>query len=66
MWPIGSSRWGQNSNSNYITTVTLGRTKEKKEKDNQYKLKKVMAIASGLTSRNSAMLNNYSGNGIIV
>ncbi len=61
MWPIGSSRWSQNSYSEAFGSflswkkklsigVLMKKGKEKKEekKDNQYKLNKAMAIAIGL------------------
>ncbi len=51
MWPIGSSRWSQNSNS--IGALKKKKEKkEKEEKDNQYKLKEAMAIAIGLNRQN--------------
>ncbi len=54
MWPIGVSRCSKNSNSKAfcslpmktgMETLFIGvlKEKEKKEKDNQYKLKKAMA-----------------------
>ena len=53
MWPIGSSRCVQNSNSKafccFIGALKKEKEKEKeKGKDNQYKLKKAMAITIGL------------------
>ena len=55
MWPIGSSRCGQNSNSKAFKkshqNFSSEEVKEKeKEKDNQYKLKRPMAIAIGLNT----------------
>ena len=58
MWPIGSSRCSQNSSSKAfcslpikigMLTLFIGALKKQEEKDNQYKLKKAMAIAIGLT-----------------
>ncbi len=71
MWPIGSSRYSQNLNSKAFRSlpVKIGMMpklfigvlkKEKKremEKDNQYKLKKAMAIAIGLISFSHNVLN---------
>ncbi len=54
MWPIGSSRYSLKSNYKAFGSLQmkigppLKKEKKEKKKDNQYKLKKAMAITIGL------------------